>query len=129
MSASAALDAVPAGELVQAEQVGVVEDEALRVLVGSSPIASRPGDDDLGDRLDRLGAPRLGADERIAIFQTDCRHAVRGTPVSPVFMKFGTAGSFVTRERGEIDAREGERRPHLADRSTKCAARWLEKRV
>src|SRR6185503_18986506 len=75
----AALDAVPAGELVDAEQVAVVEHQALRVLVRQLADAHliRP-DNKLGDWFDRLRAPGMHADERVAIFEADRRHEAAG---------------------------------------------------
>ena len=75
VGAAAAFDAVPAGELVDPEQIAVVEHQALRVLVrpASDLLLVRPHDH-LRDRLDRLRAPGLHVDERIAIFQADGRH-------------------------------------------------------
>jgi hypothetical protein len=52
IDAAAALDAVPAGELVDLEQIRVVEDQALRVLVGQRIILRLVGpQDDLRDGL------------------------------------------------------------------------------
>src|SRR5687768_15157971 len=72
---AAAFGAVPAGELVDPEQVCVVEHEALRVLVrqASNHLFVRPHDD-LRDRLDRLRAPWLSADEGIAVLEANGRH-------------------------------------------------------
>jgi hypothetical protein len=54
----AAFDAVPAGELVHAEQIAVVEDQALRVFVRQlADLRFVRPHDQLGDRLDRLRAP------------------------------------------------------------------------
>ena len=75
IGAAAALDAVLAGELVDAEQIAGVEDQALRVFVGQlAGLGLVRTDDDLRDRLDRRGAPGLHVDERIAIFEADGRH-------------------------------------------------------
>jgi len=62
---AAALHAVPAGELVDLEQIRIIEDQALRVLIGERTDAGLIGtQDELGDRLDGLRAPGLHADER-----------------------------------------------------------------
>ena len=61
--------------LFDAEQVAVVEDQALRVFVRQlADLRLVRPHDELRDRLDRLRAPRLHADERIAVFEADGRH-------------------------------------------------------
>ncbi len=58
IEARAALDAVPAREFVDVEQIAVVEDQALRVLVRQlADVGFVRPDDKLGDRFDRLRAP------------------------------------------------------------------------
>ena len=75
IGATAAFDAVPAGELIDPEQIGVVKHQTLRILV--RPLADLGlvrAQDQLGDRLDRLGAPRFDIDKRITVLDADRRH-------------------------------------------------------
>src|SRR3974390_1306282 len=76
VGAATAFDAVPAREFVNAEQVAVVEHEALRILV--LPLSGlglvRPRND-LRDWLYRLRAPGFDTDEGEPIFETDGGHA------------------------------------------------------
>ena len=115
VGAAAAFDAVPAGELVDLEQVGVVEDQALGILVRQLADAGlvRPHDD-LRDRLDGLGAPGLDADERIAVFEADRRHgaelgAVAGRDI------VGNAGNVGHRNRRGVRPQLYERREDLPE--------------
>ena len=121
IGAAAALDAVPAGELVDAEQVAVVEDQALRVLV--RPFADlrfvRPRDH-LRDRLDGLRAPGFHADERIAVFDADRRHGAHQVAVAGVDV-VGHAGIGVDLHGGGVGAQRRERREHLAERVGEAA--------
>src|SRR6185437_9654471 len=122
IGAAAAFDAIPAGELVDPKQIAGVEDEALRILVrpaaGLRLVWAR---DDLGDWLDRLRAPGLHANERIAVFDTDRRHRAS---------KFAVAGLdevcdrrvVVDVERGSVRADRSERREHLSKRVREAAS-------
>ena len=75
IGAAAAFHAIPAGEFVDLEQIRIVENQALRVFVGKRADAGFIGpQDELRDRLDRLRAPGLHADERVAVFQAGRRH-------------------------------------------------------
>ena len=66
-----------------AEQIAGVESHALRVLVGQlAGVGFVWTDDDLGDRFDGRGAPRLNVDEGIAIFEADRGHHAQGLGVS-----------------------------------------------
>src|SRR6185295_9330219 len=67
VGARAGLDAVVAGELRHLEQIGVIEDEALGILVRQPVLLDRSlASDDLADRLDdmrataRVGHPWIG---------------------------------------------------------------------
>jgi hypothetical protein len=114
IGAAAALDPVPAGELVDAEQIAVVEDQALRVLV--RPLADlrfiRPHDH-LGDRLHGLRAPGLYADERIAILQADGRHGADQIAVAGVDV-VGHARVGADLHGTGVGTQRHERREHLA---------------
>ena len=78
VGARAGLDAVVAGELVPLEQVGVVEHEALGILVGQVvlPHAVLAGDD-LADGLDDVRAVAGVGDPRIGDGDAGKRHAAR----------------------------------------------------
>ena len=122
IGAAAALDPVPAGELVDLEQIGVVEDQALRILV--RPPADlrfvRPRDH-LGDRLDGLRAPGLDVDEGIAIFQADGRHGAHQIGVAGGD-EVGHARIVVDLHRAGVGAHRSERRELLAERVGEGAA-------
>ena len=75
IGAATAFDAVIAREFIDAEQVAGVENQTLGVFVGKlARIGFIGTNDDLRDRLDSRGAPRLNVDEGIAIFKADRRH-------------------------------------------------------
>ena len=119
---AAAFGAVPAGELVDAEQIAVVEDQALRILVRqlADELLVR-AHDDLGDRLDRLRAPRLHVDEGIAVLDAGGRHGAHfGVLAGGEVVR--DAGLVFTDERGGVAAQRQERREDLADRIGDAAA-------
>src|SRR5579871_6776071 len=78
VESGATLDPIIPGKLVPGKQIGVVEHEALRVLVwldGRDDFA-RPNDE-LRDWCQRLCAPRVGRDKWVAVFEADPGHAAR----------------------------------------------------
>ena len=75
IGAATAFDAVIAREFIDAEQVAGIVYQALGVFVGKlARIGFIGTNDDLRDRLDSRGPPRLNVDEGIAIFKADRRH-------------------------------------------------------
>src|SRR5215212_2462697 len=76
--ASAAFHAVPAGEFIDAEEIAVIKDEALRIFIRkAADLRLVWPDDQLCNRFDRLRAPGVHGDERITVFQTGGGHDAR----------------------------------------------------
>ena len=114
IGAGAGLDAVVSGELVDVEQDGVVEDEALRIFVRDLRLIDadrvRPADD-LGDRLEDMGDAAGRADERIAILRAADGGAAHQRAAQ---LKIGRRiGEFV--HAVKVAAKLGEGRVDLAD--------------
>ncbi len=78
VGARAGLNPVVPRHLVELEQVGVVEDDAARILVRQMPLGTRAlARDDLGDRLDDMSAARRMRDERIGVEKAGRCNAAR----------------------------------------------------
>src|SRR5690606_30417906 len=74
----AGLDAIIPCHLIQIEQVGIVEDDAARVLVRQMTLrAAAVARDDLSQRLDHMRACRRVRNERIGVEHTGGGYAAR----------------------------------------------------
>ena len=117
IGAAAAFHAVPAGELVDLEQIAVVEDQALRILVrdlfvGDLAVRLVGAGDYLNDRLERLRSPGLDVDQRITVLHAHGRHEAHEAVVAGLD-EIRHAGLIADRGFADVAAQDHERGPGL----------------
>ena len=111
----AAFDPVPAGKLIDPEQVAGVEVQALSILIGKgADLGLVRARDDLRDRLEGLRSPGLDVDERIAVFEARGRHEACDVVLAGLHV-VGDAGVRRDLHGGDIGPQRRKRREHLTE--------------